>query len=385
MDVDQIYMRQALGLAKRGYGRTSPNPMVGAVLVRGGRVIGKGWHRRAGAPHAEVEAIRDAESRGETVRGATLYVTLEPCCTFGRTPPCTAAIMHAAIRRVVVGAIDPNPAHHCKGLRLLRNAGIDVVAGVLENECSVLNEAFNHWIVHRTPLITVKAAMSLDGKIGTRTGESKWITGAAARALGMRLRKGVDAILVGINTVLADNPALTVRAAQSKPAATGSQQLPRSIRRQWPQPRRLILDSTAATPLNSQMVTDEFADRTTVVVTRAASAKRITALERHVQVWIAPGRNGKIDLRWVVQRLGTENVTSVLVEGGGEANASFLLGRLAHRVVFFYAPMVIGGVDARKAVSGRGAEVMSEVLDLTDATWRRAGTDLVLTARIAPL
>jgi diaminohydroxyphosphoribosylaminopyrimidine deaminase / 5-amino-6-(5-phosphoribosylamino)uracil reductase len=213
-------MRLALRLAARGYGLTSPNPMVGAVLVKGGQIIGRGWHHGAGLPHAEIEALRDAERRGHTARGATLYVTLEPCSTHGRTPPCTEAIMAAGIKRVVVAATDPNPKHAGRGLKLLRRVKVEVVPGICEAEATRLNEAFNHWIVHRTPWVTVKAAMSLDGKIATRTGESKWITGKESRAYAMKLRAGCDAILVGINTVLADDPSLTLRVPEGSKAKT---------------------------------------------------------------------------------------------------------------------------------------------------------------------
>jgi len=188
--------------------------MVGALLVKRGKIIGRGWHRRAGGPHAEVEALRDAARHGYDPRGATLYVTLEPCSTHGRTPPCTEAIIAAGIARVVVAATDPNPAHAGRGFRILRRAGIEVVTGVLADEAARLNESFNHWIVHRTPFVTVKAAMTLDGKIATANGESKWITSEAARAEGMKLRHGADAILVGVNTVLADDPSLTARNVQ---------------------------------------------------------------------------------------------------------------------------------------------------------------------------
>src|SRR5690242_15875691 len=190
---DTDFMRLALQLARRGYGTTSPNPMVGAVLVKGGQIIGRGWHWRAGEAHAEIEALHDAQKRGNNPRGATLYVTLEPCCTHGRTPPCTEAIIAAGIKRVVVGATDPNPKHAGKGLKILKKAGIKLVHGVLADECTRLNEAFNHWIVNDTPLVTVKAAMTLDGKIATASGESKWITGDQARAHGMKLRQGSDA------------------------------------------------------------------------------------------------------------------------------------------------------------------------------------------------
>jgi diaminohydroxyphosphoribosylaminopyrimidine deaminase/5-amino-6-(5-phosphoribosylamino)uracil reductase len=340
--------------------------MVGALLVNGRYIIGQGWHRGAGEPHAEIEAIRDAESNGQSPRGATLYVTLEPCSTQGRTPPCTEAIQRAGIRRVVAAATDPNPHHAGRGFQLLRRAGIQVEYGVLEKEAARLNEAFNHWIVHRTPFVTVKAAMTLDGKIATPAGESKWITGEKARALATQLRRGADAILVGVNTVLADDPSLTVR---------GLKRAQKSI-------RRIVLDSKARTPRTAKVVRDEFARLTTVVVTKSAPRRRVEALARHVRVWTAPSRNGRVDLRWLLRKLGSEEITSLLVEGGGEVNASFLLQRLAHRVAFFYAPKILAGKDARKAVAGEGARTPAQTLNLRDVSWRRLGPDLLLTARV---
>src|SRR5258708_28374850 len=201
-------MRVAVRLARRGRGTTSPSRRVGAVLVKRGKIIGRGWHHRAGGPHAEIEAFRDALGRGNDPKGSTLYVTLEPCSTHGRTPPCTDAIKAAGIKRVVVAATDPNPAHSGRGFQLLKRAGIKIVHGILADEANALNEAFNHWIVHRTPFVTVKAAMTLDGKIATAAGESKWITGPTARARGMQLRYEADAILTGFDTVLADDPNL---------------------------------------------------------------------------------------------------------------------------------------------------------------------------------
>lgn len=401
-------MRLALRLARRGYGTTSPNPMVGAVLVRRGQIIGRGWHRRAGGPHAEIEALRDARQRGHNSRGATLFVTLEPCCTHGRTPPCTEAIIAAGIKRVVVGAVDPNPKHAGKGFKLLQRAGIEVVlpgsAGILAggnlarkyagrdagdpraDECAQLNEAFNHWIVQRTPFVTVKAAMTLDGKIATASGESKWITGEKARAYGMKLRQGSDAILVGINTILADDPSLTIRGGRA--AVEGPKRL-----------RRIVLDSMARTPLNAKVVSDGLAARTTIVVSRNAPKNRVAALAKRVKVLIAPRQKvgravpgpprrarrdapDQLNLRWLLRKLGAENVTSLLVEGGGEVNASFLLGGFAQRVAFFYAPKILGGRDARKGVAGEGAQKLSEVIQLREVAWRQLGEDLLLTARL---
>jgi diaminohydroxyphosphoribosylaminopyrimidine deaminase/5-amino-6-(5-phosphoribosylamino)uracil reductase len=347
--------------------------MVGAVLVRNGRIVGQGWHRRAGAPHAEVEAIQDAERRGNRADGATLYVSLEPCCTHGRTPPCTDAIQAAGIKRVVAGATDPNPKHAGRGFDLLRRAGIEVLSGVLADDANRLNESFNHWIVRRTPFVTVKAAMTLDGKIATISGESKWITGQRARAYGMKLRAGADAILVGISTILADDPALTFRPIRFRQSAF----------RNRSRPRRIILDAGARTPLNARILTDKDAGLTTIVVGRSAPKNRVVALSRRANVQTAPARQGRIDLRWLLRRLGAEDITSLLVEGGGEVNASVLLGGLAQRVAFFYAPKIIGGHAATKAVAGEGARRLTDVLNLRDAEWRRLGPDLLMTARVA--
>jgi diaminohydroxyphosphoribosylaminopyrimidine deaminase/5-amino-6-(5-phosphoribosylamino)uracil reductase len=367
--------------------------MVGAVLVEGDKIVGRGWHRRAGLPHAEIEALRDAQKRGRNPRGATLYVTLEPCSTHGRTPPCTDAIIAAGVKCVVVGATDPNPKHSGRAFKILRRAGLAVEAfGVprsrgkssepradrlkaelqtLVAECSRLNETFNHWIVHRTPFVTVKAAMTLDGNIATASGESKWITGEKARAHGMKLRQGSDAVLVGINTILADDPALTARTKMGKPI------------------RRIVLDSLARTPLKAKVVGDKFASLTTIVVSKRAPKNRVAALAKRVKVIVAPpaksaigNRQPAVDLPWLLQKLGAENVTSLLVEGGGEVNASFLLGGLAQRVAFLYAPKVLGGRDSRKAVAGAGATSLAEALQLHDIEWKRLGPDLLLTGRV---
>jgi len=250
---------------------------------------------------------------------------------------------------------------------------------LLTSECEELNEAFNHWIVRRTPWVTVKAAMTLDGKIATASGESKWITGPSARLAGMELRRTADAILVGINTILADDPSLTLRGIQA----------PKLVHL-----RRIILDSMARTPLGARVVSDENAELTTIVVSRAAPKSRIKALTKRAAVLVAPLRRKRksvgssavqeLDLRWVVKRLGADQVTSLLVEGGGEVNASFLMDGLAHRVAFFYAPKVLGGRAARKAVAGEGATCWKETLRLQDIRWKQLGEDLFLSARVLP-
>jgi len=410
---DLDYMKLALGLARRGYGATSPNPMVGAVLVKGPRVIGRGWHHRAGLPHAEIEALRDAQRHGHDPRGATIYVTLEPCSTHGRTPPCTEAIIAAGIRRAVVGATDPNPNHAGRAFKILKRAGIKTSQGVLAGECTRLNEAFNHWIVNSTPFVTVKAAMTLDGKIATADGESKWITGPQARDYGMKLRQGMDAILVGVNTILADDPALTFRPAK-KTGARPQKQL-----------RRIVLDSLARTPLKAKVVSDELAHLTTIVISKNAPKARVDALAKRVHVLVAPlcesselpqgfgvrlrspfpkrqrtgaracvleygtpvplseGSGVLLNLNWLMKKLGSENVTSVLVEGGGETNASFLFSGLAQRVAFFYAPKIMGGRDSRKGVAGEGVTKLSDAIQLHDVEWKKIGGDLMMTARVA--
>jgi diaminohydroxyphosphoribosylaminopyrimidine deaminase/5-amino-6-(5-phosphoribosylamino)uracil reductase len=343
--------------------------MVGAVLVRAGVVLGQGWHHAAGQAHAEIEALRDAQRRGVSggdANGATLYVTLEPCSTHGRTPPCTNAIISAGIRRVVASARDPNPAHGGRGFAMLERAGLEVSTGLLAEEAAEMNAAFRHWIVHRRPLVTVKAGMSLDGKIATVAGESRWITGEKARALGMKLRAGADAILVGVKTVLADDPSLTVR-------------LPGFKEKRW---RRIILDPRARTPLEAKLVSDADAASTIVVVTKAAPPRRAAALGRRVRLLRAPERADGIDLDWLLKKLGQEDVTSLLVEGGGETNASFLSAGLAGRVFFFYAPLVLGGRGAPKAVAGEGVAKLSQAPVLRGARWRRIGHDLLLSGYV---
>jgi len=370
------------------------------VLAKGGKIIGCGWHRRAGLPHAEIEALRDAQKRGHSPRGAALYVTLEPCCTHGLTPPCTDAIISAGIKKVVIGANDPNPKHTGKGFKILQCAGIEVdwwgerprepmnklkrgSSGAsphqkIAEECAKLNEAFNHWIVHRTPFVTVKAAMTLDGKIAAANGESKWITGKKSRAHAMKLRQGADAILVGINTVLADDPGLTFRPVQSPKSKVQSKKL-----------RRIVLDSMARTPLDSKVVSDEFAARTTIVVSKKAQKNRVAALAKKVNIIATPTgdskskiQNPKLDLKWLLKKLGAENVTSLLVEGGGEVNASFLLGGFAQRAAFFYAPKILGGRDSRKAVAGDGAKNLVDAIRLRGMEWKKIGEDLLMTARV---
>jgi len=343
--------------------------MVGAVLWKRGKIIGEGWHHEAGRAHAEIEAFRDAQQRGHDPRGSTLVVTLEPCSTHGRTPPCTDAIIKAGVAGVVVGATDPNPVHAGRGFALLRRAGVKVTSGVLESEATQLNEAFNYWIRRQLPLVTVKSGLTLDGKIATASGESKWITSERSRAWAMRLRQGSDAIIVGINTVLADDASLTVRRGG------------RAVEVAF-QPLRVVLDSRARTPLAARILNDEYAANTIVVTTKAAGENRLAVLRRRATVWVAPQTNGRVSLSWLLARLGAEGVMSALVEGGGEVSAAFFAKRLVHRVAFFYAPKVLADARAFPAVAGEGGKRWSQVTRLCEARWRRLGVDLVLTARV---
>ncbi len=371
MPSDEQLMRDALRLAKRARGETSPNPLVGAVLAKRGNIIGRGWHRRAGLPHAEIEAIADAERKGHAAKGASLFVTLEPCSTSGRTPPCTRAIIEAGISRVVVAGADPNPEHAGRAFRWLKRKGIAVEHGLLTAEAAEINVAFNHWITTGLPFVTVKAAMTLDGKIATASGESKWITGPQARREGMKLRHEADAILVGVNTIIADDPGLTLRDVR-RPKA------------EWrgPDLRRIILDPRARTPLGSWVLGDEFAEQTTVVVSRDAPAGRLAKLKERCRVITCPLAKRGFNLKSLLRKLGRQDCTHLLVEGGGETNAAFIEAGLASRVAFFYAPKILGGRDARTAVAGEGLP-LAKGLRLEKIRWRNLGPDLMLTARVA--
>ncbi len=321
---DTRFMHRALALAQRGVGTTSPNPCVGAVLVRDGKIIAEDYHKRAGGPHAEVFVFRKA---GRRARGATLYVTMEPCCTHGRTPPCTDAIIAAGIRRVVVAALDPNPKHDGRGLRILRRAGIRAEAGLLADEARSLNAAFNKWITTGLPLVTAKAGFSLDGKMATHTGDSKWITDEAARRKAHEMRARVDAILVGANTVIRDNPRLTVR---------------HGVRGR--QPWRVVLDSRGRTGARARLYTDVVRHRTIVFTTRhSPPAWRRYLAVKGINVIIVPARDGRVDLRAALRELGRMEVTSVMVEGGATLLGAMFDARLVDRIAFFYAPIILAG------------------------------------------
>ncbi len=357
-------MARALALAARGRGRTSPNPMVGAVVVRAGEIVGEGFHPQAGEPHAEVFALAEA---GERARGADLYVTLEPCNHHGRTPPCTEAILRAGVRRVFVGAVDPNPLVAGAGVQRLRAAGIEVVTGVGGEAATRLNEAFNHWIVHRTPFVCLKLATSLDGRIATAAGKSKWITGPAARSRVHRLRADVDAVMVGRGTAVADDPRLTARGVEGDytPAA------------------RVVVDSQLALPPSAALLDPALPGQPIVATAADADAPSALALRaRGALLWSLPGGEGRVDLPALMERLGTWTggpVTSLLVEGGGVLAASLLTEGLVHKVIWHQAPTLLGG-DGRPGVGDLHLDAPADGPRLDIASMTRVGDDLELIA-----
>lgn len=362
-------MALALELAARARGHTSPNPMVGALVVAGNRIVGKGYHRRAGLPHAEAIALKAA---GLRARGATLYVTLEPCChTNKRTPPCVPAVIASGVARVVVAMPDPNPAVGGRGIRTLRKAGLAVVVGCLRDDAEQLNEVYGHWIRTGRPFVTVKAAMTLDGKIATASGESRWITGEPARRFVHGLRSKTDAILVGIGTVLRDDPLLTAR--------VGTKARSR-------QPLRVILDSTLRIPLKAKVLTKPAGSKTLgtcVATTARASRSRIKQVEaRGATVLVLPSLAGRVSLKSCLEKLARQNVTSVLIEGGSEVNASALQSGLVNRAAFFLAPMLLGGQNAKGAIGGLAPARLREAVNLDHLHIRRLGKDLLLEGRV---
>ncbi len=353
-------MKLALKLAARGAGWVSPNPMVGAVVVKGGKVVGRGYHRRAGLPHAEVEALQRA---GEAARGADLYVTLEPCNHQGKTPPCTQAILAAGVRRVVIATRDPNPRVTGGGADFLADRGVEVAVGLLAAEARRLNEAWFHFVETGRPWVIAKAACSLDGKIATVGGESQWLTGPAARTLGHRLRHRVDAIVVGIGTVLADDPQLTTR-------------LPRG---RGKDPIRVVLDSRLRLPLTARMLHLDSEAPTWVATTNQAPPETIRALEgTGAQVLVLPGDAGRVSLPALLEELGARQVQSLLVEGGAETLGAFFDQRLVNQFYFFYAPKILGGQKAPGAVAGQGVIHLGEAHIVRDLKVRRVGGDLLV-------
>lgn len=353
---DEKYMARALELARNGLGWTSPNPMVGAVIVKAGRIIGEGWHRRCGELHAEREALA---SCSENPAGSTVYVTLEPCCHQGRQPPCTQALLEAGVSRVVIGAGDPNPLVAGKGIRLLRRQGITVDEHVMEQECMDLNQVFFHFIRTGTPFTVMKYAMTLDGKIAAYTGASKWITGETARNHVHRQRHRYSAIMAGVGTVLADDPLLTCRMEGGK------------------NPVRVICDSRLRTPLTSQIVKTA-GDVPTILATCSTDMQAARPYQdAGCAVLTLPCRDGHVDLQALMAELGERQIDSVLLEGGGTLNWAALKAGIVHKILAYISPRLLGGKEAKSPIGGEGFPSPNEAIKLTDGVVTQLGEDIL--------
>lgn len=367
LSYDEKYMRLAMQLAGNAIGRTSPNPLVGAVIVKDNRVVGCGWHRKAGTPHAEVHALNQA---GELAQGADVYVTLEPCAHYGKTPPCAKALVEAKVKNVYGGLLDVNPKVAGKGFKILEDAGIHVEYGFLQDELRKQNEVFFKWIEHKKPFVVLKAAMTLDGKIATATGQSKWITNETSRAYGYKLRDIYDGIMVGINTVIEDNPMLTSRVDGGK------------------NPIRIVVDSSLKIDINANVVQDKSA-KTIIATTDKADKDKILKLQaQDVDVIVVDkDENDKVDIEKLLdilgqQNIGQQNICSILVEGGATLSGSFVAKKLVDKVYFFIAPKIVGGKEAKTPVAGTGILNLQEALALKDIQIEKLEEDILIIGRV---
>lgn len=359
---DEYYMRQALALARRGLGKTSPNPLVGALFVKKGGIIGRGYHRRYGEAHAEINAIRDAQ---EDINGATLYVTLEPCCHKGKkTPPCLDALLEYDLGRVVIGTADPNPKVNGRSIEAFRSRGIETKVGVLSEECQRLNEVYFKYIQTGIPFVTLKFAQTLDGRIAGAGGDSRWISSEPSLRLAHKLRRVHDAVLVGAGTVLADNPLLTVRLVRGR------------------NPLRIVADSRLRIPMDSALLGEQENAPTIIATTSRADGKKLASLKRMgIEVLtVGEDREGKVDLKDLLEKLGERNISSVLVEGGAAIITSLLRQKLADKLVVILAPKLLGsGIDA---VGDLDIPDVGKALKLSSVKTYRSGEDLVIEARL---
>jgi len=348
-------MKRALSLARRGGGYVNPNPQVGAVIVRDGEIVGEGYHEKFGGPHAEVRALEDA---GKLAGGATMYVTLEPCVHYGKTPPCTDAIIESGIDRVFVAMKDPNPKVSGEGVNKLNQAGIEVTLGLLEEEAARVNEIYLHYVETERPFVLLKLAMTMDGKIATRMGNSRWISSDTSREFVHELRARYSGVLVGVNTVISDDPRLTVRKADGPDGA------------------RFVLDSRGRTPPDSRLLNLDSSAPTVLVTGEGHSTGKVEPLKAAgAKVWAIPPSEDRIDLSALLEKMGARGYDSLLVEGGSEVAWSFLSQGLVDKVRFFYSPRIVGGREAVSAVSGKGFEKVSEAISLAETSMVRFGED----------
>lgn len=356
---DVKYMKRALTLARKGIGRTSPNPAVGCVIVKDGMIIGEGWHKKAGGPHAEVFAL---EMAGEAARNADVYVTLEPCCHSGKTPPCSQALISAGVGRVFAAMADPNPKVNGNGLRTLEEAGIPTECGMMEREARAINCPFIKHVTTGLPHITYKCAMTLDGKIATFAGESRWISGEGSRRFVHRLRSRCDGVMVGVDTIIADDPQLTVRHVRGK------------------NPWRIIVDSTLRTPESVNVLSRSLAPKTIIATIEQNPRIHLRYLQRGVTILVCREKNGKVDLEDMLRQLGEKNIQSILLEGGSRLAGEALKLGFIDECIFFYAPKVIGS-DGFSPLAITGISSMNDALLFTDVTVQRMGADIVVIAR----
>ena len=357
--LNEKYMELALTLALKGKGTVSPNPMVGAVIVKDGRIIGEGYHQKYGEGHAEVNAFKNAS---EDVKGATMYVTLEPCSHYGKTPPCAEKIVEKKIKKVVIGTLDPNPLVSGRGVKILQDAGIEVESGILNDKCIKINEIFMKYIVKKEPFVVMKSAMSLDGKIATSAGESKWITGEESRRNVHVLRKELSAIMVGVETVIKDDPELTCRIENGI------------------NPIRIVVDSTLRIPIDSKIIKTADKVKTIIATTKKAERNTIKILEDYgVQIIITDtNKEGRVDLKDLMKKLGEAKIDSILLEGGAKLNFSALEEGIVDKVQIYIAPKIIGGENAKGPVGGLGIDKLEQAFKLKEITYKTVGEDILI-------
>ncbi len=380
---DIEYMKEALALAVKAEGLTSPNPLVGAVIVKGNKIIGRGYHKRAGSKHAEILALESAgkparqpatklagnQKAGGKAKGATLYINLEPCAHYGKTPPCAPQIIKAGIKKVVIAMLDPNPLVNGKGIKKLKSEGIDVQVGILEQDARKINETYIKYMTKKMPVVVLKWAMSLDGKIATRKGNSKWISGKVSREFTQKLRGKFDAVLIGIETLLKDNPQLNTHGLEIK------------------EPKRIIIDSRGRIPLDCNLLKTKGlpargwveGGQIIIATTDKITKKKIRDLkQKGVEIMVTPSKEGRVNLKKLMIELAKREITSILVEGGGTINASFIENALADKFVAFLSPMIIGGKNAISPIEGKGIEKIANAIRIRDLSTRKIGEDIVI-------
>lgn len=356
--MNEYYMGLAINLARKGIGKVNPNPMVGAVIVKDNKIVGTGYHEKYGGKHAEINAIENSK---ESLNGSTMYVNLEPCSHFGKTPPCVDKIIESKINKVVIASVDPNPLVQGKGVKKLRDAGIEVKVGVLDEENKKLNEVFLKYIKNKKPFVVMKVAMSLDGKIATTTGQSKWISCDESRRYVHKLRSEVMSILVGINTVIKDNPMLDCRLENGK------------------NPIRIIVDTTLKIPIDSKIVSSSKLIRTIVVTTKHANINVMKLLEdKGVEILTVNLKNNLVDLKEMINKLGELNIDSILIEGGSSLNFSAVNENIVDKIQVYVAPIILGGESSKTPIGGQGVDDIKEAFKLHKLEYKQVGSDILI-------